>query len=255
MASEHPGTGVCLLRERRTPSRNRHGRIPRHWSRSGRGYRTLGLRVVATSRSIAPSNDEHVLAIAGDIRDRATAQRVVAAAKQRFGRVDTLVNNAGIFIAKPQWTGSKVTGKHDGGFGTFNGTVDVVDGVPEKSKVDVSIDADSLTTDIERLTGHLKSSDFFDTKANPKATFVTKETKKGGDQGATHTVTGDLTIKGITKTVTFPATISLNGDTTNVDAEFAINRREFSLNYPGKPNDLIRDDVVIKLTIRAKKAS
>jgi hypothetical protein len=55
--------------------------------------------------------------------------------------------------------------------------------------------------------------------------------------------------------VTFPATISLNGDTTNVDAEFAINRREFSLNYPGKPNDLIRDDVVIKLTIRAKKAS
>jgi NAD(P)-dependent dehydrogenase (short-subunit alcohol dehydrogenase family) len=65
------------------------------------GYRKLGFRVVATSRSIAPSNDEHVLAIAGDIRDRATAQKVVAAAKERFGRVDTLVNNAGIFIAKP----------------------------------------------------------------------------------------------------------------------------------------------------------
>jgi NAD(P)-dependent dehydrogenase (short-subunit alcohol dehydrogenase family) len=65
------------------------------------GYRKLGFRVVATSRSIAPSNDEQVLAIAGDIRDRATAQKVVAAAKERFGRVDTLVNNAGIFIAKP----------------------------------------------------------------------------------------------------------------------------------------------------------
>ncbi len=65
------------------------------------GYRGLGFSVVATSRSIAPSNDERVLAIAGDIRDRATAQRVVAAAKERFGRVDTLVNNAGIFIAKP----------------------------------------------------------------------------------------------------------------------------------------------------------
>src|SRR5580698_3373926 len=65
------------------------------------GYRRLGFDVVATSRSIAPSNDEHVLAIAGDIRDRATAHRVVAAAKQRFGRVDTLVNNAGVFIAKP----------------------------------------------------------------------------------------------------------------------------------------------------------
>jgi NAD(P)-dependent dehydrogenase (short-subunit alcohol dehydrogenase family) len=57
--------------------------------------------VVATSRYIAPSNDEHVLAIAGDIRDRATAQKIVAAAKERFGRIDALVNNAGVFIAKP----------------------------------------------------------------------------------------------------------------------------------------------------------
>ena len=65
------------------------------------GYRRLGFSVVATSRSIAPSQDERALAIAGDIRDRATAQKVVAAAKERFGRVDTLVNNAGIFIAKP----------------------------------------------------------------------------------------------------------------------------------------------------------
>jgi polyisoprenoid-binding protein YceI len=157
--------------------------------------------------------------------------------------------------SKVEWTGSKVTGKHDGSFGTFKGTIDLVDGVPEKSKVDVSIDADSITTDIERLTGHLKSPDFFDTKANPKATFVSKEIKKGGDKGATHTVTGDLTIKGITKTVTFPATINVAGDAANVDAEFVINRRDFSLNYPGKPNDLIRDDVVIRLTIRAKKSA
>lgn len=157
--------------------------------------------------------------------------------------------------SKLEWTGSKVTGKHDGSFRIFKGTIDLVDGAPEKSKVDVSIDADSVTTDIERLTGHLKSPDFFDTKANPKATFVSKEIKKGGDKGATHTVTGDLTIKGITKTMTFPATISVAGDAANVDAEFVINRRDFSLNYPGKPNDLIRDDVVIRLTIRAKKSS
>jgi NAD(P)-dependent dehydrogenase (short-subunit alcohol dehydrogenase family) len=65
------------------------------------GYRKLGFSVVATSRSIAPSKDEQVLAIAGDIRDRQTAQKVVAAAKERFGRVDTLVNNAGVFMAKP----------------------------------------------------------------------------------------------------------------------------------------------------------
>ena len=65
------------------------------------GYRKLGFSVVATARSIPPSKDEHVLAMAGDIRHRATAQKVVAAAKERFGRIDTLVNNAGIFIAKP----------------------------------------------------------------------------------------------------------------------------------------------------------
>src|SRR5207244_3888695 len=115
------------------------------------------------------------------------------------------------------------------------------------------IEAESLTSDTEKLTGHLKSPDFFDVKTHPKATFVSTEIKKGGDKGATHTITGNLTIKGITKTISFPATVALNGDTANVDAEFAINRRDFSLNYAGMPNDLIRDDVVIKLLIRAKK--
>jgi NAD(P)-dependent dehydrogenase (short-subunit alcohol dehydrogenase family) len=65
------------------------------------GYRALGYGVVATSRAIGPSGDEHVVAVRGDIRERATAQEAVAAAKERFGRVDTLVNNAGIFVSKP----------------------------------------------------------------------------------------------------------------------------------------------------------
>ena len=65
------------------------------------GYRARGYCVVATSRTMTPSKDDQVLAIAGDIRERATAQTVVFAAKERFGRVDTLVNNAGIFIGKP----------------------------------------------------------------------------------------------------------------------------------------------------------
>jgi len=64
------------------------------------GYRSLGFGVVATSRSITPSSDEQVLAIPGDIRERATGHKVLAAAKERFGRVDTLVNNAGVFVAK-----------------------------------------------------------------------------------------------------------------------------------------------------------
>jgi NAD(P)-dependent dehydrogenase (short-subunit alcohol dehydrogenase family) len=57
--------------------------------------------VIATSRSIKPSDDPGVLAIAGDIGSRETARRVIAEGLARFGRIDTLVNNAGVFIAKP----------------------------------------------------------------------------------------------------------------------------------------------------------
>jgi NAD(P)-dependent dehydrogenase (short-subunit alcohol dehydrogenase family) len=64
-------------------------------------YRDRGFRVVANARSIKPSHDEGVLAVAGDIADSRTADAIVTAALERFGRVDTLVNNAGIFIAKP----------------------------------------------------------------------------------------------------------------------------------------------------------
>ncbi|WP_277182264.1 SDR family NAD(P)-dependent oxidoreductase [Caballeronia sp. BR00000012568055] len=66
-----------------------------------KGFRAKDYRVVATARSITQADDPNVLAIAGDIGDRATAQRVVEQAISRFGRIDTLVNNAGIFIAKP----------------------------------------------------------------------------------------------------------------------------------------------------------
>ncbi|MFC4530685.1 SDR family NAD(P)-dependent oxidoreductase [Sphaerisporangium dianthi] len=64
-------------------------------------YRKLGYGVVATSRSIAPSADADVVTVQGDIAEAATAERVIDAALSRFGRVDTLVNNAGIFVAKP----------------------------------------------------------------------------------------------------------------------------------------------------------
>ncbi|AUT73288.1 MULTISPECIES: SDR family NAD(P)-dependent oxidoreductase [Paraburkholderia] len=66
-----------------------------------KGFREHGYRVVAVARSIKPSDDANVVAIAGDIGDRAVAQRAVSEAIARFGRIDTLINNAGIFIAKP----------------------------------------------------------------------------------------------------------------------------------------------------------
>ena len=64
-------------------------------------YRKLGYAVVATSRTITPSADPGILTVQGDIADPATAERVLAAGVAEFGRIDTLVNNAGTFVAKP----------------------------------------------------------------------------------------------------------------------------------------------------------
>ena len=66
-----------------------------------KAYRDRNHRVVATARSIRPSKDDEVLAVPGDIADRKTAERAISEGMARFGRIDTLINNAGIFIAKP----------------------------------------------------------------------------------------------------------------------------------------------------------
>jgi NAD(P)-dependent dehydrogenase (short-subunit alcohol dehydrogenase family) len=65
------------------------------------GYRARGWAVAASARTIKPSGDPAVLTVAGDIAERATADRIIDGALERFGRIDTLVNNAGVFISKP----------------------------------------------------------------------------------------------------------------------------------------------------------
>lgn len=66
-----------------------------------KAFRDRDYRVVANSRGIKPSNDADVIAVPGDISDRAVAERIIREAMSKFGRIDTLINNAGIFIAKP----------------------------------------------------------------------------------------------------------------------------------------------------------
>lgn len=151
--------------------------------------------------------------------------------------------------SKVEWVGSKVTGKHEGGFKQFKGIVQVDPSAPEKGKVDVEIDTTSVYTDSEKLVGHLKTADFFDTEHFPKATFATTDVKKGPEKW---TITGNLTIRGITKSVSFPAKVLVSDAGVDVDADFAINRKGFDMKYTGKADDLIRDDVAIKLTIRSK---
>jgi polyisoprenoid-binding protein YceI len=156
--------------------------------------------------------------------------------------------------SKVEFVGAKVTRKHDGSFKTFSGTVNLVDNDPTKSSVSVTIDIASIQSDEEKLTNHLKSPDLLDVAKFPQATFSSTAIKAGGDKGATHTVTGNLQLHGVTKSISFPATIKPGADAVDIDAEFAINRKDFGIVYPGMPDDLIKDDVLLKLQVHAKKA-
>ena len=156
--------------------------------------------------------------------------------------------------SKIQFVGSKVTGSHNGSFQDFSGQIDYTGNV-EQSRVNITIKTGSITTDDPKLTEHLKTPDFFDVAKFPEATFVSTAIKPGGEKGASHTVTGNLTMHGVTKSITFPATIAVTPTTASVDANFSINRKDFGINYAGAANNLIRDEVVLTLTIRANKAS
>jgi polyisoprenoid-binding protein YceI len=156
--------------------------------------------------------------------------------------------------SKVGFTGSKVTGKHDGGFKTISGTIDLVNEKAEESSVSVDIDMKSVFTDADGLTKHLQTGDFFEVEKFPKSTFVSTkivpDTAKGENS---FTVTGDLEMRGIKKSITFPAKITINDEKVGVNAEFAINRKDFGIVYAGKADDLIRDDVVLRLDLTSER--
>jgi polyisoprenoid-binding protein YceI len=96
---------------------------------------------------------------------------------------------------------STVTGK----FKEFSGTISYDDKDITKSLVSGTIKTASLDTGVADRDNHLRSADFFDVEKNPEITFKSTKIEKSGDDA---TVTGDLTIKGVTKEVKFPATVN-----------------------------------------------
>lgn len=155
--------------------------------------------------------------------------------------------------SRVEFVASKVTGSHNGSFKDFSGEIDYA-GQAEKSRVTVTIKMASVQTDTDDLTKHLQTPDFFDVAKYPQATFTSTEIKPGGDKGATHTVTGNFQLHGVTKSITFPATIVPNADAITVETTFSINRKDFGINYAGAANNLIRDEVVMSLHIKAERA-
>lgn len=152
------------------------------------------------------------------------------------------------------FTGSKVTGKHDGKFEKFSGWIELKDGKLEGGRVAVKIEMGTVKTDDAKLDGHLQTGDFFLVEEHPIGTFVSTDIKTGGEKGATHTIEGNLNMRGVEKSVTFPAKIDVTKDPMTATAEFSINRKDWGIVYTGKADDLIRDDVVIKLDLKAAKA-
>ncbi len=171
--------------------------------------------------------------------------------------VAALVVLAGSLVAGEQFTlngknttikfvGTKPGGRHDGGFRDLTGTASVTGTDLTTLKISLDIDTNSLYSDTPKLTNHLKSPDFFGVKSNPMAKFVSTKIEKSGDG---YKITGDLTMLGASKSITFPAAISLSGGTLNLTSKFAIDRTQWGMTYGrGKIDDEVKLTVSLKAT-------
>lgn len=146
------------------------------------------------------------------------------------------------------FVGSKITDSHSGSFEVFTVSGSVTDG--QLTAISGSIDMASTESDATKLTGHLKSADFFDIEQFTTATFKSSSISAGED--GSHMVTGVLDFHGVQKEITFPATITTTNESATLKAEFSMNRKDFGVEYPGRPDDLIKDDVLIKLDFNLK---
>src|SRR5690606_21233056 len=124
--------------------------------------------------------------------------------------------------SKIEWVGAKVTGDHSGGFNGWSGKAQL--NGDKLERVEFEVDTTTVYSDDDQLTGHLKSDDFFDVENHPRANFVSTKIAEGGADGATHTVTGNMTMRGVTKEIAFPATIKVADGKLTATSEFTINR-------------------------------
>ncbi len=168
-----------------------------------------------------------------------------------------------------EWTGTKPVGEHHGTMMLKGGDVMVDAGNITGGKFEIDMNSmkitDKDTQGSYKLAGHLMSPDFFETGKYPSAMFEITGVKAGVDSAvskdlvmkdATHTVMGNLTLKGQTKGITFPAKVSVNDKVVTADANFNIDRTQWGLVY-GNDNSLgdkfIRPTVNIVLHLVANK--
>lgn len=147
------------------------------------------------------------------------------------------------------WVGTKPDGKHEGGFKGVSGAIRYAAGDPAATQISITIDANSIWSDNEKLTAHLKAPDFFDVRRYKQATFASTTVKPSNEKGK-YVVTGDLTLHGKKQQISFPAKISTEGGAFKLSTYFTIDRTEFGMTYgAGK----IDDEVTITTTVDSTK--
>jgi polyisoprenoid-binding protein YceI len=153
---------------------------------------------------------------------------------------------------KIEFYGSKTQnkGSHTGGFKQFSGYIDVGGGNFSAGRIAVDIDMNSIYSDNNKLTNHLKTPDFFDVRTNPRSVFVSQSIEPSPSGDATHKITGNLTMHGVTKPIAFPAKITLTEDALTLHSQFPISRKEFEMNY--QP-ERVNDEVKITVTVTAPR--
>jgi polyisoprenoid-binding protein YceI len=142
-----------------------------------------------------------------------------------------------------------------GSFDTFEGRIDYDAENPAASTVEVTVDTTSIDTNNERRDNHLRSADFFDAANHPTLTFKSKKVAPLGENNLA--VTGDLTIRGVTKEVTVPVEVlGVMGDKAGFLTEFTIDRKEYGVVWNralDQGGSLLADEVKIVLTIEADR--
>ncbi len=160
------------------------------------------------------------------------------------------------------WNGKKMTGEHSGNVKVSEGAL-TVDGT-KLTGGQFTFDMNSITcTDLAdagynaKFIGHMKGEDFFNTAKFPTSTFkITKVTPKGGDKVD---ITGNMTIKGITNAVTFPATVKMMGNQLVADGKATLDRTKYDIRYGSKSffenigDKAIYDDFTIDMKLAANK--
>lgn len=149
-----------------------------------------------------------------------------------------------------EFVGAKVTRDHKGKFHNFDGTIEYAGSTPQR--ISFEIDLNSMETDTPKLTEHLKTPDFFDVARFPRATFTSTSltpAPAGTPAGTTHELRGVLDMHGVKKEVTIPVNAQQTAEGVRATSEFKINRHDWGISYRGAADDLIRDDVLIRLNL------